>query len=383
MRHLPPTLILLTLVIGLQHSGIAQSASDVSFEARSFPARGEPRAIVSADFNGDGAADVATANLALGGTAASGVAVFPGNGDGTFKTATAIATGAGAFDLVTADVNRDGRTDLAVANADADTVSILLGSPAGLVPAFTWHVSASPRSLVFGDFTRDGRIDLAVAGYDCNCVDIGQGRGDGTFATVNTFSVGLNPEDLVAADFNRDGTLDLYVAHVAGQSAAILLGSGGGMFVEVRHDPNGTRTRDLELADFDGDGRIDVVHVGETKFRIELDVPGNSVYGADVAADSRGVAVFDVNSDGWPDAAIANRGAAGVQVLVNTSGGPDRISFLTPPPRFATAAGARAIAAADVDGDGRVDLIVANQSANSVTVLRNRTPRAAPTTIVR
>jgi hypothetical protein len=382
VRTTRQAVILLMLATGFQIIGNAQTGVTVSFAARSFAAAGEPRAITTADFNRDGQPDFATANLQLGGTAGAGVAVFLNRGDGTFAAPTTIPTGAGAFELIAADLNRDGRPDLAVANADANTVTILLGSSVGFVNAFTWTTSASPRSIAAGDFTGDGRLDLAVAAFNCNCVDIGRGNGDGTFATINTFQVGVNPEDLMTADLNRDGTLDLFVGHV-GATLAILFGRGTGEFVLVRHDPNGTRTRGLAQADFDGNGRVDGVLVGDNKFRIELDLPGNAVYGAALLADTRGVVAFDVNSDGWPDAAVANRGAGGVQVLVNTTPETGGISFRIPPFRFATGAGARAVTSADVDGDGRGDLIVANQSARTITVLRNQTARFPPTTDIR
>ena len=219
-----------------------------------------------------------------------------------------------------------------------------------------------------------GRPDLAVAEFDNHTVLIGQGNGDGTVTTLNAFGVGLNPEDIVTGDFNRDGTLDLDVTNVTSQTASILLGTEGGRFMVWDHVPNGTRTRDSDLADFDRDGRLDSVLVGDSKFRIELGLPASSsVYGADVGADSRGVVAFDVNSDSWPDAAVANRGEHGVQILVNASAGPEPIAFL-PPVRLATGAGARALAAADVDGDGRTDLVVANQYAGTVTVMRESDP---------
>jgi FG-GAP-like repeat len=97
-----------------------------------------------------------------------------------------------------------------------------------------------------------------------------------------------------------------------------------------------------------------------------------------MCAPTAGVVAFDVNADGWADVAVANRGAGGIEVLVNVPV-PDShgIAFEFPFPRFATGSGARAIASADVNRDGRAHLVVGNQSARTVTVLRNTTPRAA------
>jgi hypothetical protein len=376
------TLGTVLLVSGFVAPAVAsgQSTSNVAFNLRSYAAGGEPRAIAAADFNDDGAPDFATANLTLAGGAASGVAVFYNKGNGTFSAATPIATGAGAFDLATADLNRDGRVDLAVSNADANTVTVLLSSEAGLIPTFTWVTSASPRGIVSGDFNRDGRIDLAVVGYNCGCVDVGRGNGDGTITTLATFEVAPQPESITTADLNRDGTLDLFIG-TAGGRALVLFGSANGQFVQMRDSLLSKPGRAVDVADFDGDGRTDVIVVADnTWFIYYRNFTG--LFSGGSPPDLRGVVAFDVNSDGWPDFAEASRSGGTVGVSVNRGVGGDGFG-LSAPRRFTVGAGARAVAAADVDGDGRTDLISANQYAKTVTVMINETPRFTPTTEVK
>ena len=158
-----------------------------------------------------------------------------------------------------------------------------------------------------------------MAAYECGCVNVGVGQGDGTFTTVATIDVRPTPEGLVAGDFNRDGTLDLYVLSLTRQETT-LLGRGDGTFVMFGDPVIGPRGRDADVADFDRDGYDDVVRVGETLLQIQAPAQPQFVYGANVRADSRGVVAFDVNSDGWADVAVANRGAGGIEVLVNVPG---------------------------------------------------------------
>lgn len=360
----------------------AQTPPAVSFAVHSFSAAGEPRSVATGDFNGDGAPDFVVANLRLNGSALSGVAAFYNNGDGTFGAPRTTVTGSGAFDVVTADFNRDGRTDVAVSNADHDTVSILLGgldASIGLIDAFTFETSASPRGIVAGDFIRDGHQDLAVVAYDCGCLNVARNDGSGLFTVVNTIPIGSAPEDIVAADFNRDGTGDV----VIGKSAHLMvfLGADNGAFVEIRDDSIGFAPRGLSAADFDRNGRMDVAVVGGSALQIWHDIPSAGVYGRGTDPDTRGVVAFDVNSDGAPDVATASRTAGRVLVLpaIRSTGG--GIGFHNAVP-FATGAGARAIATADFDRDGRDDLVVANQYARTVSLMRNQTPRFPPTTTV-
>jgi FG-GAP-like repeat len=266
------------------------------------------------------------------------------------RGAVTIATGAGAFDLVAADINRDGRPDLAVANADANTVTILLGAASGLLSAFWWSTSASPRALVAGDFTRDGRLDLAVTAYDCRCVNIGAGNGDGTFATVHTFHVGANPEAIAADDFNRDGTLDLYVPSLSRLEMA-LFGRGDGTFV-VANTTMAIKSRDIDVADFDRDGRADVVRVGDMLLQLQSPLMPHVVYGA--PRPGRQPRCGRVRRQLRQ---LAGRGRCeprrrrGRDSRECSQAGPPSDRLRVPWPRFATGSGARAVAAADVDGD--------------------------------
>jgi len=123
------------------------------------------------DFNGDGIPDLAVANV----TGSVGVTILLGNGDGTFRAASAIqATGSQPASIAVGDFNGDGIPDLAVVNTGSDTVTILLGNGDG---TFT-HSSNSPETgdfpsfVAIGDFNGDGIPDLAVANWGGNTVSI-------------------------------------------------------------------------------------------------------------------------------------------------------------------------------------------------------------------
>ena len=162
---------------------------------------------MAGDFNGDGRLDLATAN-SLDGT----VSVLLGNGDGTFQPQVTYAEGSDA--IVAGDFNGDGRLDLAVANYKDNDVSVLLGNGDGTFqPQVTYAVGSDPFAIVAGDFNGDGRLDLAVADpYDPGGVSVLLGNGDGTFQPAVQYAVGSNPFSIVAVDFNGDGHLDLAVA---------------------------------------------------------------------------------------------------------------------------------------------------------------------------
>jgi len=133
-----------------------------------------PMAIAAGDFDRDGILDLAVANSGSG-----NVSILLGNGNGTFQPAANFGiavTSPTPSGIVVGDFNRDGRLDLAVTNSGEDKVSILLGDGAGSFDETFFNspfaTGANPSAIVAGDFDRDGRLDVAVANADDNTVSV-------------------------------------------------------------------------------------------------------------------------------------------------------------------------------------------------------------------
>jgi hypothetical protein len=221
--------------------------------------------LTTADFNGDGALDLAITS------SVAGSAVDLGFGKGAFTTLAGLFTGvSGSFPAAAAvgDFNGDGIPDAVVANTANGSVhdasfSISLGRGDG---TFT-QPSGSPFSLgqslsavLTGDFNGDGKLDLAMADSSGNAVIIVLGNGDGTFGMPMTIPVGSDPVAIVAGDFNNDGKLDLAVANSGDSNVTLLLGNGDGTFTAASGSPYATGTGPFVLAaaDFNGDGKLDL-----------------------------------------------------------------------------------------------------------------------------
>src|SRR5262245_39748078 len=123
-----------------------------------YPLQDSKQSIVTADLNGDGNLDLATAN-----DSANAVNVLLGNGDGTFQAPLQFATDAAPWHIAVGDVNGDGKPDLVTANGTGNSVSVLLGNGDGAFqPALNLPIGATPYSVAIGDLNGDGKLDLAV-----------------------------------------------------------------------------------------------------------------------------------------------------------------------------------------------------------------------------
>jgi len=134
--------------------------SDVSFGTTiTWPAGDNPWSVAVGDFDGDGRADLATANLS-----GNDVSVLIGDGTGNFGTAPATPVGREVESVAVGDFNGDGRADLATTSQSGYDVSVLIGNGSGGFAApVHFPTGDAPRSMVVGDFNGDGCVDLAVA----------------------------------------------------------------------------------------------------------------------------------------------------------------------------------------------------------------------------
>jgi hypothetical protein len=178
------------------------------------------RSLVLADFNHDGKLDIA-----VNGEYDS-IGVLLNNGNGTFSGTTNFARGdsGGESDtIVTADFNGDGIPDLATANNDSQSVSVLLGQGDGSFSnAVVYPVSDYARGLAAGDFDYDGKVDLVASTYGGNLIIL-KGNGDGTFSIQPPLNIGGISFAVAAADFDTNGTPDLVKANLFDNTLNVLL----------------------------------------------------------------------------------------------------------------------------------------------------------------
>ncbi len=244
-------------------------------------------------------------------------------------------------------------------------------------PRTDFVTGTSPVAIATGDFKGDGKLDLAVVNKGSNTVSLLLGKGDGTFteATGSPITVGQSPVAIASGDFNADGHPDLAVVNQTAGTVSIFLnkGDGSGTFNTGQVLTAGSGPIAVTAADFNADGHPDLAVVNQTAGTVSIFLnkgDGSGAFGpkTDFAtgASPVSVATGDFNVDGRTDLVIANQTDNTVSVLLGNGNG----QFS---PRFDLAIGRSpsAVVAGDFNGDGRTDLATANQADNTVSVILN------------
>jgi hypothetical protein len=295
----------------------------------------------------------------------------------SFTSAAPNSVGTNPQAIVTADFNGDGKADLATVNAGSNNVSVLLGNGAGgfgaaqqfaAAPANTFALN--PSSLAVADFNGDAKADLAVA-FGAYGVYILKGNGDGTLQSPVRFgpSIGLwNAMEIAVGDFNGDHKADIVVTENddffsgVGGYIWVLLGNGqGGMMSESMR---GEYPRyGLAVADLNRDGKLDVATAGYAMLGNGNGTLGEpcwvSSWSDNPDAFPRAAAVGDLTGDGIPDLV-----SAGYAVTVGVGLGDGRFTDGPPFSQPADSPFHTAAATGDFNGDGKLDVVTTDSNAD-------------------
>jgi hypothetical protein len=301
--------------------------------------------------NGIAAGDLdANDSIDLVAAVPAGVQILRGNGAGQFTAdAQPLAAGVDPRAVAIADVDGDGRADIVVGNGSS-RVTLLFGKAGGFETPTDLAADGPVTSLVVADFNNDSFLDIAAVSNGTGLLTTflqQSGAGRRTFRTLDAINVGVAPSAAAAGDFNSNGSVDVVVP--SGGANGVLR-----LFL--------SRLPGMESPPF---------------------VAAPNATTLSTLARPSAAAVDNFNHDFDRDVVVANQTDATLAFFVGDGEG--GLSEVPGPcvsllgQRCKVGSGPRGIALADIDGDGRNDVITANQDGRSISVLLSSEPPPTPT----
>lgn len=368
---------------------------------KTYPVENGPYSVFAADLDSDGDPDLVVGYYFWDDfNPDTVISVLMNNGNGTFAPRVNYQTGKIPIDVSGSDLDGDGDIDLVVVNqgifdSPDSTVSVLMNNGDGTFARKVDYVAGRrPTSVVASDFDKDGDEDLAISSFDNGTIAVLKNRGDGSFEPKVDYPVG-HVLSLAVADLDGDGNPDLVAANqgslyvpCSGGSAAVLKNSGNGTF-GTKVDYPSAYPVSVSAADLDGDGAPDLITTNSGFYCFQGSTVsvfknyGNGTFAAKVdyapQQDPSSVFAADFDGDGDVDLAVANYGICFldhcltgdfVSVFLNNGDGTFALEA-----NYPTGNDPAAITGGDFDGDGDVDLAVVNYHSKQVQILLNN---AAP-----
>jgi len=348
-------------------------AQSITFRTNDYNVGAQPTAVVGADVFGTGRPAIITANLSD-----NTVTVLGNFGNGTFASNATYKVSSSPQAIVAADWNGDGKIDLASVGSSATMIltnynsglfssNATIGAGGTCAIAFNLNGSGAPALLIGGSVT----------------VSLFTNNGTGSFGLNSTLPVPGPVYSMAAADVNLDGTLDLLVANQNDGSVTVFTNTGSGSLVSnATYIVSGPFVlHGIAVADINNDGYPDLIANRPAGFPTQaLSIwtnNGSGVFGSNtvvaVGLGGSSLIAADFNGDGFIDlAALDSSDRPGiVSIVTNSSSGfgnySTNVAGIEPP----------AMAMADFNGDGKPDLVLAN-AGTSVTVMLNSTVFASP-----
>ncbi len=414
----PPVVTSVTPGVGLVGSSVVISGSNfsstnntVSFGATQVTNVTSPSSTSITVAVPAGATFAPVSVTADGGTGSSEGPFFPDFATATtfssssFAAKSDFSTGTSPLILSVGDLNADGLSEVVVANIGNATISVLKNSSTSGSLSFSDQGFGTPFAPVMtavGDIDGDHRQDFVSSSNDAVLVFHHTNTSGTILPTTFTrvdLSMAASTDGIALSDIDRDGKPDIVASSAAGnlifvirnQTSPGVVGSSDFEQAQVLATPYSPTF--VAVDDLDGDGRPEIL-VGYSasastfsifqNFNDKGEIFASEFNRIDFNAVTRphGVALADVDGDDKTDILVADFDGANVGVLRNVTIGPGVIStasFATVV-NYATGANPSSVAGADIDGDNHPDILTANATDGTVSVLRNNISAPGPLT---
>ena len=362
--------------------------TDKSFaDKKDFNTGGSPYATAIISMDGDSKADIAVANFS-----ANNIALLANNSLGNsidFTSADSKLTGLQPADVAYGDFDGDGKLDMATTNYNSNTVSVFKNTAAtntlSYADAENFPTESNPRSIFISDVDLDGRPDIILANLNSASISVLSNTSGGigliSFANSVSFAVGVGPVGLFALDVSKDLLPEVIVVNSQANTVSVLKNTstdaGDIAFGEKTDLSTGNQPMAVFLQDINADGKADLLVTnaadnsisvfkntgtnGAIAFAAKIDFP--------TGAGPISINVSDVNGDDLPDACVANFYDASVSVLINKSLN-GSVNFATKLD-YPVGSNPQGINIADINGDSKPDIIVANNGDNTISILKS------------
>jgi len=286
---------------------------------------------------------------------------------GTFDGGAEVSVGRGPRSARFGDVDGDGDLDILTATS-SNTITIRLNNGAGSYSnGGEVSLAESPQDLALGDVDGDGDLDIVTVGNTLARVSLN--NGSGRFTNGSTIDLGRGLAlSVTLGDLDGDGDLDLACVKSL-NGVSVRFNNGNGIFTGNRGEfQTGYNPQDLALGDIDNDGDLDLLTANNLfgspgTVGVRLNDGTGEFYGTWEFTVGRGctaVTVGDVDSDGDLDIITANNVANTASIRLNDGSG-----VFTGTQEISVGIRPTSVAVGDVDGDGDLDLLTSNGNFSS------------------
>lgn len=297
------------------------------------------------------------------------------------------SSGTNPRSVAIADFDGDGKADIAAGNHLSNTVSVYLNqSTVGTISfavKIDYSIPSSPSEVTYGDIDGDGKLDIVATNKNSNNISVLRNTctvGNISFASPVNFTTGSYCYGVAVNDLDGDGKPDIVASNFTAGNVSVLrnLSTVGNVsFAAATNLTTGTSPNGVALGDLDNDDKVDLIvgNRGSSTISIYRNTSsvGSISFASNVdlttATNPFNPAIGDIDGDGKVDIAVANEGSNSISVFKNYSTA-GNISF-APKSDFTCGAGPYRVALGDLNGDGKLDMATGNNSGNNVSVLVN------------